>query len=75
MIGTIAEGEVSSHNLLRGTVEDIMFLGAVVRIRMALAENKLFFDTFNNPHLEMPRLGQSVTVRFPREAVLMLETA
>lgn len=65
----------NSPNQLQGRVEDVMFLGALVRIRVALSENKLFFDTFNNPHLEMPQLGQAVTVRFPPEAVLMLDAS
>ncbi len=73
MIDAAGEDEATLHNQLRGTVEDVMFLGAVVRVRLALPDNKIFFDTFNNPHLETPRLGQSVTVRFPREAVLMLD--
>jgi putative spermidine/putrescine transport system ATP-binding protein len=73
MIGVAIEDESTAHNQLRGTVEDVMFLGAVVRVRLSLTENKIFFDTFNNPHLEMPRRGQAVTVKFPREAVLMLD--
>ncbi len=73
MIGVIQADDGTAHNQLHGTVEDVMFLGAVVRVRLSLSENTLFFDTFNNPHLEMPRLGQSLTVRFPREAVLMFD--
>ncbi|HEX2909432.1 MAG TPA: ABC transporter ATP-binding protein [Chloroflexia bacterium] len=73
MIGAGSDGDAAAHNRLSGTVEDVMFLGAVVRVRVSLAENRLFFDTFNNPHLDMPRLGQPVTVRFPREALLTLE--
>lgn len=74
MIGAADADDAPGHNRLRGTVEDVMFLGAVVRIRLSITKNKIFFDTFNNPHLETPRLGQSVTVRFPREAVLILDT-
>ena len=73
MVVVSQEDDTTTHNQLRGTVEDVMFLGAVVRIRLALATNKIFFDTFNNPNLETPRLGQSLTVQFPREAVLMLD--
>lgn len=73
LVVPLASNDATTQNQLRGTVEDVMFLGAVVRIRLALAENKIFFDTFNNPHLEMPRQGQPLTVRFPQEAVLMLD--
>jgi putative spermidine/putrescine transport system ATP-binding protein len=74
MVVAAAQDDGSSiQNRLHGTVEDVMFLGAVVRVRLALAENKIFFDTFNNPHLETPRQGQTMTVRFPQEAVLLLD--
>lgn len=73
MVVATPEDSPAAQNRLRGTVEDVMFLGAVVRVRLALAENKIFFDTFNNPNLEPPQLGQNLTVSFPREAVLMLD--
>lgn len=73
MINAANENEAIEPNHLRGTVEDVMFLGAVIRVRVSLAENKIFFDTFNNPNLETPRLGQPITVKFPPEAVLMLD--
>lgn len=72
MIVAAGESAPADQNYLRGTVEDVMFLGSVVRVRLALGDNKIFFDTFNNPHLETPRLEQPLTVRFPREAVLVL---
>lgn len=75
MVVAAGADDNSTTNQLKGTVEDVMFLGAVVRVRLNLSKNKIFFDTFNNPNLEMPRLGQAVTVRFSREAVLMLDTA
>lgn len=72
IVGVDGNGDGAALNRLRGTVEDVMFLGAVVRVRLRLGESAIFFDTFNNPHLEMPHLGRSVTVTFPREAVLLL---
>lgn len=73
MISVAHSDDATAPNQLRGTVEDVMFLGSVVRIRLSMAENKIFFDTFNNPHLETPQLGQSLTVKFAREAVLTLD--
>lgn len=58
---------------MEGTVEDVNFLGSIVRIRVRFGENAILLDTFNNPHLSVPERGQRLTVTFPREAVLALE--
>jgi putative spermidine/putrescine transport system ATP-binding protein len=60
-------------NRMRGTVEDVNFLGSIVRIRVRFTDNAVSLDTFNNPTATPPKLGQPVTVSFPREAVLVLE--
>jgi putative spermidine/putrescine transport system ATP-binding protein len=59
-------------NRMEGTVEDVNFLGSIVRIRLRFGENALSLDTFNNPNLSLPRPGQRLAVSFPREAVLVL---
>jgi putative spermidine/putrescine transport system ATP-binding protein len=61
-------------NRMQGTVEDVHFLGSIVRIRVRFKDNAISVDTFNNPRLTLPRRGQVLTVNFPREAVLALET-
>jgi putative spermidine/putrescine transport system ATP-binding protein len=61
-------------NRMRGIIEDVNFLGSIVRIRVRFAENAVWLDTFNNPRLAPPAPGQAVTVGFPREAVLVLDT-
>jgi putative spermidine/putrescine transport system ATP-binding protein len=60
-------------NSLHGTIEEVSFLGAVVRIRLRLKESSVFFDTFNNPSAPPPERGQAVTVGFAREDLLVLE--
>ena len=60
-------------NRMQGTVEDVNFLGSIVRIRVRFGENAVSLDTFNNPSMTLPRQGESVTVSFPGEAVLVLE--
>jgi putative spermidine/putrescine transport system ATP-binding protein len=60
-------------NRMRGTVEDVNFLGSIVRVRVRFGENAVSLDTFNNPTTAPPQPGQPVTVTFPREAVLVLE--
>ncbi len=60
-------------NRMRGTVEDVNFLGSIVRIRVRFTDNAISVDTFSNPRLSLPQRGQALTVSFPREAVLALE--
>lgn len=62
----------ANSNHMTGTVENITFLGSIVRFRLRFKENAISFDTFNNPHLTLPPRGSPLTVSFPREAVLIL---
>lgn len=64
----------SSGHLMRwnGTVEDIAFLGSVVRTRVRLHDQFVHVDAFNNPGVPLPTFGSPVQVTFPREAVTVL---
>ncbi len=57
-----------------GTVEEVSFLGAIVRIRVRLKESAISLDTFNNPNVPPPSRGKIVTIGFTREDVLVLES-
>jgi putative spermidine/putrescine transport system ATP-binding protein len=59
-------------NHLTGTVDDVMFLGPTMRVRVRLKDQSFQFDEFNNPQLPPPQHGQQVTVSFPPEACLLL---
>jgi putative spermidine/putrescine transport system ATP-binding protein len=59
-------------NVLRCTVENITFLGSIVRILLRLENQTFFMDTFNNPYLELKKIGDEVEVTFSRNAVLVL---
>ncbi|HEY7133199.1 MAG TPA: ABC transporter ATP-binding protein [Candidatus Limnocylindrales bacterium] len=66
-------GEAGGANRLRGAVEDVSFLGSIVRTRLNLgAGTTLSFDQFNDPNLAHPTVGETVTVSFPVEAALVL---
>ncbi|MBK8986085.1 MAG: ABC transporter ATP-binding protein [Chloroflexi bacterium] len=66
-------GHAPTENQLTGQVENISFLGSIVRIQVRLQENALFLDEFNNPHLALPNIGDTVVVGFQREACLVLQ--
>src|SRR3954469_9829735 len=67
-------GEAGGANRLRGTIEDVSFLGSIVRTRIRVANDaSLSFDQFNDPALAPASIGDAVTVSFPTEATLILE--
>jgi putative spermidine/putrescine transport system ATP-binding protein len=75
---SLREG-VPGANHLRGVVEDIGFLGSIVRIRFKVGDGIdgatptiLALDTFNEPHLKVPDVGETVTASFPPEACFVL---
>lgn len=62
-------------NHLQGAVEDVTFLGSIVRVRVRIANHFVNFDAFNNPHLAPPERGQHITMSFPPEACMVLRDA
>jgi putative spermidine/putrescine transport system ATP-binding protein len=59
-------------NVFDCTIENITFLGSVVRIQVLIGSNRFNMDTFNNPFLELPKIGDKAQVTCSREAVLVL---
>jgi len=60
-------------NVLGCTVENITFLGSIVRIQVRAGDCTLYMDTFNNPFLELPKIGDKTQITFSAEAVLVLD--
>lgn len=56
---------------LTGQVASVDFLGSVVRVRLAIAGQSLSFDMFSAPDTPPPAPGDSVTVRFDRDRILL----
>jgi putative spermidine/putrescine transport system ATP-binding protein len=54
----------SGANRLNGTIADVNFLGAIVRIRVQVGEHRISLDTFNNPASPPPSRGETVTLGF-----------
>ena len=70
---SIELGEGGGSNHFRGLVEDASFLGSIVRVRMGIGEElAISLDTFNDPHLKPPAVGETVTISFPPEAALVV---
>ena len=63
----------SDENQLTGRVENVNFLGAVVRIQVRVGDTVLLVDEFNNPQLAVPVLGDVITLYFRRENGLLLD--
>jgi putative spermidine/putrescine transport system ATP-binding protein len=63
------------RNKLNGTIEEVSFLGSIVRIRVRFKESAISLDTFNNPGSAPPERGQAAMVSFAREDLLALEGA
>jgi putative spermidine/putrescine transport system ATP-binding protein len=65
--------EQKKDNVLDCTIENITFLGSVVRIQVKIGNAKFNMDTFNTPFLELPKIGDKDQVTCSKEAVLVLD--
>ena len=76
VVTIVRDGDAASvrtANRLHATVDEVTFLGSVVRTRVKLpGGTTLNFDTFNDPHLVVPALGSPVTIGCPAEGCLVL---
>lgn len=64
--------EGKKENVLDCKVENITFLGSVVRIQLTIGNAGFNMDTFNRPSLELPRIGDKIQVTCSHKAVLIL---
>ncbi|HSG45602.1 MAG TPA: TOBE domain-containing protein, partial [Anaerolineales bacterium] len=64
--------EGKKENVLDCQIENITFLGSVVRIQIRIGNAKFNMDTFNRPSLELPKIGDRAQVTCSRKAVLIL---
>jgi putative spermidine/putrescine transport system ATP-binding protein len=64
--------EGKKANVVDARIENITFLGSVVRVHLLIGNSKFTMDTFNYPSLELPRIGDTRPVTCSKEAVLIL---
>jgi putative spermidine/putrescine transport system ATP-binding protein len=64
-------------NRVNGKVIDVSFLGSIVRIRVALGGDGpiVSLDEFNEPTLTLPTVGETLTISFPADGPLVLDSA
>ena len=69
----VGEGPAGA-NRLSGRVHEVSFLGAVVRIDLAVggSDQVISVDVFSDPNLTVPERGSQLTAWFPPEACLVL---
>jgi putative spermidine/putrescine transport system ATP-binding protein len=58
--------------VLDGTIEDVNFLGSVIRLKVKLGENAIELDTFNDQRTPPPAHDQKVQVTLAGSDVLVL---
>jgi putative spermidine/putrescine transport system ATP-binding protein len=58
-------GTGEGRNALKGCVESVLFLGAVVRLRVDLGGEVVSADFFNERTRTLPRKGDDVIISFP----------
>jgi putative spermidine/putrescine transport system ATP-binding protein len=66
---------VAGTNRLAGTIEEVSFLGSVVRVRVRLKDNAISLDMFNNPGAVPPKRGAPAVIVFAPEDLLVLDGA
>jgi putative spermidine/putrescine transport system ATP-binding protein len=62
----------SSNNAVAALVEDVSFLGSIVRIRCRCDGMLVSMDLFNDPNRALPARGQSVALQLSAESLLVL---
>jgi len=65
-------GTGEGRNALRGKVETVLFLGAIVRLRVDVGGVVLSADFFNERTRTLPRVGDDVIVSFPEYSCWMV---
>jgi putative spermidine/putrescine transport system ATP-binding protein len=61
-------GTGEGRNAIKGKVENILFLGSVVRLRVDIGGATLSADLFNERRLTLPRTGDDVVISFPEHS-------
>lgn len=69
--GSLAESAKSDVELT-GTVSSSHFLGSVIRTRLDIGGTTLCFDSFNDPAIKPPTMGEKVTLKFASDDLMII---
>jgi putative spermidine/putrescine transport system ATP-binding protein len=58
---------------MTGKIVSVDFLGSVLRMKVSAGDTTIAFDTFNDPTSPPPRFGETVSVSFDRDSLLVLD--
>jgi len=64
--------EPKKANILKGEIQNITFLGSIVRVQVLVGKKLFYMDTFNNPFLTLPKVHDQTEIMCSSEAVLVL---
>jgi putative spermidine/putrescine transport system ATP-binding protein len=67
--------EEKKANVFDATIENITFLGSIVRIQLLVGNTQFYMDIFNNPFIELLKIGEKIQVTCSREAVMIIGSA
>jgi putative spermidine/putrescine transport system ATP-binding protein len=62
----------NGKNTVQTVVDDVSFLGSIVRMRTHLGSEVLSMDVFNDPNQKLPARGDTVSLSFAFENLLVL---
>jgi putative spermidine/putrescine transport system ATP-binding protein len=65
-------GHLDGANNLKGKVETITYLGAIVRLRLDVDGHLISMDLFNERELTLPKVGDMLEIHFPVHACWLL---
>lgn len=54
-------------------IEDVHFLGSVIRTRVKFGQNQLSLDSFNDPAIAPPKRGDQISISFAAHDLLVLQ--
>lgn len=69
---TMHANAAPGRNTVQTVVDDVSFLGSIVRIRTHLGKEALSMDVFNDPNQKLPARGDTVSLSFTYENLLVL---
>ena len=70
--GIVFHTEPGAKVVIPATIEEVHFLGSVIRVRARVMDTMVALDTFNRPDQPPPSIGSTAEISFsPRDVILL----